>query len=973
MKLSTNKGIFYMNLSKILFTAIFTLSLPLFTHPSPLLSHVVADQNPLKILTPSLKEVFYKKLVLANGIKVFLISDKDARQSSASLAVNVGSWSNPKEYLGMAHFCEHMLFMGSKKYPDENAYWKYILDNSGTTNAYTSTDRTVYMFAINNSHFDGALDMFSRFFIDPLFSESCINRELLAVNQEHKKNIENDNWRSWFIFKQEGNQNHPNADFSTGTEDTLKIVSRDILVKWYKEHYRSSGMHLVIYSNKDLESLTTLVERTFSEVESSNKPSSSYADVKITSTNQEGHITYIEPIKDIKQLSITWEIPTAYATDLDKKSYKLIAFSLAHPMKGGLYSLLKDQGLIEDFYFEEDKVSSSHLLLSFNLKLTSEGIQKTDHILYTFFSALNKLKSSNVPSHVYNDMEAVMTTAYQWQSRMEPSKLTMECASLMIDESLETFPYKSLTINQFDQKNSRDLLSFLTPRNAIYTLQAHKNHTHRNANKVEPWTGAKYSISKINEDVLEGWEMAEPSKDIFLPNPNPYISKHKKLLTETIETKIIDPVVIADDEAGKCYYLQDTYFLEPKTQFFLRIKSPEINTSKKSLCLNKLYCAYLHRHLSSLIAEGSFAGIDTFIYPDELGLTIVVNGYHDKIGSFMISFLSSFINVYPQQGEFDIVRNELLTQCKSLQCNLPASQGFNILNSIISNTSIDMHTEERLFQTLSLEDLKEFQKGLFEENYLQTFISGNIDKESALSYYFEVKNTLFSKPYPVSNHEVKNYTPFYGESPNPTKLLLNTKMGGNSAILLIDQGTFSNEKLASQAIFSTIIKEAFFSELRTKQQTGYIVQSDSLLLQDRLLQFYICQSTTHYPEELLARYELFLENYERDIKEHITKERFNNVKASLILKLQRPPTDLFASAKRKFALAYSFCGEFDRSLKQKAALEALSYEAFITNAKLYLTRDNPKRLAILVKGAKVDNKSFNYIEKSAEEIAALKK
>ncbi len=962
-----------MNKLRILYSLFLTLSYPLLAVQPESLSQVVVDKNPLKILTPSLKDVKFKKLILSNGVKVFIISDKEARQSSAALAVNVGSWNNPEEYLGMAHFCEHMLFMGSKKYPDENAYWKCILDNGGTTNAYTSTDRTVYMFAINHDQFDKSLDMFSRFFIDPLFSESCINRELLAVNQEHNKNIEHDGWRSWFIFKQEGNQNHPNAAFSTGTEDTLKIVGRDNLVKWYKENYKSSGMHLVVYSNQDIDSLTTLVEDKFSQIEASKDAPKPYPDLKITSPNQEGHITYIEPVKDLKELTITWEIPPAYANDLDRKSYKLIAYSLAHHMKGGLYSLLKEQGLIENFSADTDKVSGSHLLLSFNMNLTSEGIQKTDHILYTFFSALNKLKSGNVPLHIYNDMETVLSTSYQWQSRKDPFKLTMELVDMMVDEPLETFPYKTVMINQFDQKNSRDLLSYLTARNAIFTITGSKEATHRNANKVEPWTGAKYSLSKVNEEVLEGWEIAEPSKDISLPNPNPYISKHQKLLNEEVNFEIKTPNLIADDAAGKCYFLQDTLFLEPKTQLFIRIKSPEITSSKKSICLNKMFCSYLYTHMSSLIAEGAFAGIETSIYPKELGLNIVVNGYHDKIGSYMMSFLSNLITSYPTKNEFDMIKNELLSNCKSLAQNLPSSQGMNLLYSIISNVNLDMHTEASVLQSITLEDLQTFQKRLLEENYLQTYISGNIDKESAMLYFSEMKSTLSAKPYEVSLHDIEEYVAFYGDTPEPKKISIETKMGGNSAILLIDQDNFTDEKYASQSIFASIIREAFFGELRTKQQTGYIVQSAATELHGRLLQFYIAQSTTHYPEELLARYELFLENYSRDIKETITEERFNNVKASIISKLTQSDPNLISSANRNFSLAYSYNGDFDRSKKQITALTTLSYDSFITNAKQFMTRDNPKRLAILVKGSKVDKKSFSYTETSAEEIATIRK
>ena len=48
---------------------------------------------------------------------------------------------------------------------------------------------------MSSDHLEGALDRFAQFFIAPLFNESGTERELLAVDSEHKKNLQSDNWR----------------------------------------------------------------------------------------------------------------------------------------------------------------------------------------------------------------------------------------------------------------------------------------------------------------------------------------------------------------------------------------------------------------------------------------------------------------------------------------------------------------------------------------------------------------------------------------------------------------------------------------------------------------------------------------------------------------------------------------------------------------------------------------------------------
>ena len=57
----------------------------------------------------------YKAFVLNNGLKVLLISDVETDKSAAALDVNIGSMSDPREIQGLAHFLEHMLFLGTQK------------------------------------------------------------------------------------------------------------------------------------------------------------------------------------------------------------------------------------------------------------------------------------------------------------------------------------------------------------------------------------------------------------------------------------------------------------------------------------------------------------------------------------------------------------------------------------------------------------------------------------------------------------------------------------------------------------------------------------------------------------------------------------------------------------------------------------------------------------------------------------------
>jgi insulysin len=128
---------------------------------------MLSSAKPQIITSPSDKRL-YKHLTLPNRIQALLISDPEADKSAAALDVKIGGAADPRPYYGLAHFLEHMLFMGTEKYPSENEYSEYITNMGGMNNAYTSLTDTNYHFDCSTEGFEGALDRFAQFFISPL-------------------------------------------------------------------------------------------------------------------------------------------------------------------------------------------------------------------------------------------------------------------------------------------------------------------------------------------------------------------------------------------------------------------------------------------------------------------------------------------------------------------------------------------------------------------------------------------------------------------------------------------------------------------------------------------------------------------------------------------------------------------------------------------------------------------------------------
>jgi secreted Zn-dependent insulinase-like peptidase len=76
-----------------------------------------------------------------------------------SIGVNAGSFNDLPQRQGVAHFLEHMIFMGSSKYPGENEYSDHISAHGGYSNAFTEMEYTNYQFKLDYSGLQKALDL----------------------------------------------------------------------------------------------------------------------------------------------------------------------------------------------------------------------------------------------------------------------------------------------------------------------------------------------------------------------------------------------------------------------------------------------------------------------------------------------------------------------------------------------------------------------------------------------------------------------------------------------------------------------------------------------------------------------------------------------------------------------------------------------------------------------------------------------
>lgn len=95
-----------------------------------------------------------------------------------ALSVKIGSVYDYKEVQGMAHFLEHMMYLGSKKFPNKNEFSEFLVNHgSEDDNAYTMDDRTMYYYDIGDDDLQKSLELFGALLEAPLLSADGVEHE----------------------------------------------------------------------------------------------------------------------------------------------------------------------------------------------------------------------------------------------------------------------------------------------------------------------------------------------------------------------------------------------------------------------------------------------------------------------------------------------------------------------------------------------------------------------------------------------------------------------------------------------------------------------------------------------------------------------------------------------------------------------------------------------------------------------------
>ncbi|KAF8798143.1 hypothetical protein BYT27DRAFT_7124234 [Phlegmacium glaucopus] len=418
----------------------------------------------------------YRTIQLENGLQVTLVHDGKADKAAASLDVAVGHLYDPDDMPGLAHFCEHLLFMGTEQFPKENEYSEFLAKNNGTSNAYTSTSNTNYYFNVATSALTGALERFSCFFHSPLFAPSCTLRELNAVDSEHKKNHQADMWRIFQLNKHLSRPGHVWSKFGSGNRESLSMTAKELktkgklnrtiengshlhvdsgispipsrvpspapsvasnssesdadggsvgretrrrLVEWWTKEYCASRMRLCIVGKDSLDDLTELATTLFSLIPNRGRDALPMINEHPFGADEKCTLVSVQTVMAFHALEISF--PLEYQPPLWKyKPIDFISHLVGHEGPGSLHSYLKKKHWLISLNCGQQHLARGFAMFKITIYLTPEGFVNYRSVILAAHRCLALLRSTNFSRFHQEELVTLSATRFRFAEKRRP-------------------------------------------------------------------------------------------------------------------------------------------------------------------------------------------------------------------------------------------------------------------------------------------------------------------------------------------------------------------------------------------------------------------------------------------------------------------------------------------------------------------------------------------------------------------------
>lgn len=803
--------------------------------------------------------------------------------------------------------------MGTKKFPEENNYNQYLSSNSGSSNAYTSSTSTNYFFDVSaQPHADetvsplyGALDRFAQFFIEPLFLESTVDRELRAVDSENKKNLQNDHWRIHQLEKSLTNPKHPFCHFSTGNLDVLKIEPearginvRQKFMEFHDKFYSANQMKLVILGREPLDTLEKWTAELFSAIPNKHLAPNRWTDVVPYSPEYLGLQTFVKPVMDSRDLTLRFPCPDETLL-FDSQPSRYVSHLIGHEGPGSIMSYIKSKGWANGLGAGMYPVcAGTPAIFEVTIRLTEEGLKDYKEVIKVFFQYVSLLRESPPQEWIFDEMKGMADVDFKFKQQTPASRFTSKTSALM----QRPLPRERLLsgmncLRKFEPSLIQRTIDCLRPDNLRITVTSRTFPG--DWDKKEKWYGTEYKEEKFPAGLVaaieEAYSVAKPNRipKLSLPHKNLFVPTKLEVEKKEVKEPAPAPRIIRNDALARTWFKKDDTFWVPKGTLTVSMKNPIIFSVAENYIKTNMFTELVRDALEEYSYDADLAGLLYNVSLEQRALVIEVSGYNDKLPVLLEQVLITMRDLDIKDDRFAIIKERATRALR----NYAFQQPYYLLSNYVSwLTSPYAYTVEELAQELpgvTAESMRRFSKELLGQLHMEVHVHGNLYKEDALKLTDMVESTLRPRALPRAQWPIWREVVLPRGSNYVFEKTLEDKENVNHALEYVlhigDRG--DRPTRARTLLLDQLTQEKAWDQLRTKEQLGYVVFSGARSGTNTMNFRFLVQSEK-IPRYLEERVDSFLTEY-TDILDKMSDSDFEGHKRSLIAKRLEKAKNLY--------------------------------------------------------------------------------
>jgi len=884
----------------------------------------------------------YRIVTLDNGLQALLISNPATETAAAAMDVATGSGDDPEARPGLAHFLEHMLFLGTRKYPQPDAYQTFISKHGGDHNAMTMFQHTNYFFDISADALAPALDRFAQQFTAPLFNSEYVSREKHAVASEYRSKRKLDGLRYYSAYRQALNPDHPLSRFAVGNLKTLadrpdESVRQD-LVRFYRHHYSANTMKLVVYGKQPLDQLEKMVRGRFSEIPNRHLKPTRYT-MPLFRPASLPALLKVKSIKDRRDLSLVFPIPSSKQA-YPFKPVDYVANLLGHEGQGSLLDVLKRAGLAQSLSAGQGTDTGDGSTFNLDIALTKAGFRDWKKVVALSFDFINKVRDQGIKALYFDENRRLAGINFRYHEKSQPIDLVSRLARRLQDVRPDDVLRAPYMYTHYAPDAYRQVLDRLTPDNVLLSVMSPaplKGDVRKTRWYDTPYELASADMKQLLAEGADG----KLEKQLALPEPNPFIPDRLSL----VPGKTMARPEQLQSAPISLWYARDTSFGTPKADVYINLRSPIANGSPRDADLTRLLVRTVQDQLDSFTYPARLAGLRYDIYPHLRGITVRVGGYDEKIHVLLEKVLAAVMHPQLSEAQFRIHKQQLLESLKNTRQNQPYNQAMSRTQELLLSNLWTDDARLKAARDLKLADLKRFSTRFGKALQPVMLAHGNLTRASALTLanmstaltmehakLVDVPRTrVFSLPtnsnlhfrWPV-DHPDTGYVRYFQGS--------DTSFRQQADFLLLGQ----------------VLSSPFYDSLRTRQQLGYVVFATPFPLLDVPGLGLIIESPKAGPEKLDQQVGEFLKGYRKRL-ETMPEKSFKQHQQAVISRLEEKPKQLQDVSER-------YWGEIDRANyrfdSRSELIKAVRKRSREDIVRLYSSDIVPERRSLLVTTSK---------------------